>query len=271
MLSLLQGKFEYPPTAECSSARARCTIEMKTLVRQSSNTSTDTYNSCMTHPPMSPCGRGLPVPGVLVPVYSNLQVNPLESSPEVCACCTDSEMNDLTGLPNPDYSSLYPDKVLNDTPAKPSDQIIQKLDGRFTTTWQRVNSPQHVLQPEVDDGYSYAMRRNIEPHRPHRPSLKRHKSESSDRHPHFSDIKERSYMSFDNLHMDGSTRSKSAKFRKAVSLATRLHSSPSTGRKLANYHLIANPQSGITSSSSQAQNAICSKKVKAIKTKHFTP
>ncbi|XP_033737314.1 uncharacterized protein LOC117325305 isoform X2 [Pecten maximus] len=230
-----QGKFEYSPTAECTSARARCTIEMKTLVRQSSNTSTDTYNSCMTHPPMSPCGRGVPVP-----VYSNLHVNPLKSSPEVCACCTSSDMNDLTGLSIPDHTSLLSDKVLND---KPSDQIIQKLDGRFTTTWQRVNSPQHVLQPELDDGYGFAMRRNIEPQRHHRASLKRHKSESSERHPQFSDITERSYMSFDNLHVDGSTKSKSAKFRKAVSLATRLHSSPSTGRKLANYHLIANPQS----------------------------
>ncbi|XP_021339873.1 uncharacterized protein LOC110441098 [Mizuhopecten yessoensis] len=208
---------------------------MKTLVRQSSNTSTDTYNSCMTHPPMSPCGRAVPVP-----VYSNLHINPLKSSPEVCACCNSSDMNDLTGLSTPDDSSFLSDKVLND---KPSDQIIQKLDGRFTTTWQRVNSPQHVLQPEVDDGCGFAMRRNIEPQRQHRASLKRHKSESSERHPQFSDIKERSYMSFDNLHVDGSTKSKSAKFRKAVSLATRLHSSPSTGRKLANYHLIANPQS----------------------------
>ncbi|XP_069127605.1 potassium voltage-gated channel subfamily B member 1-like isoform X2 [Argopecten irradians] len=230
-----QGKFEYSPTAECTSARARCTIEMKTLVRQSSNTSTDTYNSCMTNPPMSPCGRGVPVP-----VYSNLHGNPLKSSPEVCACCTSSDMNDLTGLSPPDYSSLLSDKVLND---KPSDQIIQKLDGKFTTTWQRVNSPQHVLQTEVDDGCGFAMRRNIEPQRHRRASLKRQKSETTERHPQFSDIKERSYMSFDNLHVDGSTKSKSAKFRKAVSLATRLHSSPSTGRKLANYHLIANPQS----------------------------
>ncbi|XP_033737315.1 potassium voltage-gated channel protein Shab-like isoform X3 [Pecten maximus] len=141
---------------------------------------------------------------------------------------SETEQSDTTSLPGLSHPSNA--KLLND-----DDSI-----GRMTSSQPALNSNE---QPELDDGYGFAMRRNIEPQRHHRASLKRHKSESSERHPQFSDITERSYMSFDNLHVDGSTKSKSAKFRKAVSLATRLHSSPSTGRKLANYHLIANPQS----------------------------
>ncbi|PVD22867.1 hypothetical protein C0Q70_16126 [Pomacea canaliculata] len=78
---------------------------------------------------------------------------------------------------------------------------------------------------------------------PRKSSFKRHKSLSVEKHPRFSEVKERTYSSTDNLTAQGFQRPK-LKFRKAVSLASRLHSSPGTGRKLASYHLIASTKSG---------------------------
>ena len=78
---------------------------------------------------------------------------------------------------------------------------------------------------------------------PRRSSFKRHKSLSVEKHSRVAEVKERNYSSTDNLAGQGFQKSR-LKFRKAVSLASRLHSSPSTGRKLANYHLITSTKSG---------------------------
>ncbi|KAL8577100.1 hypothetical protein ACOMHN_049789 [Nucella lapillus] len=78
---------------------------------------------------------------------------------------------------------------------------------------------------------------------PRRSSFKRHKSLSVEKHSRVTEVKERNYSSTDNLAGQGFQRPK-LKFRKAVSLASRLQSSPSTGRKLANYHLITSTKSG---------------------------
>ena len=130
-------------------------------------------------------------------------------------------------------------------------EIIQTLGDGHTTTWQCAKPhPNNVLQNvSVDPLKKEEIPRNVELKQlTHRSSLKRHKSESTatEMHPYVSDTCERTYMSSDNIHGDGrsSPKSRSTKFRKAVTLATRLHPSPSTGRKLANYHLIAQPQSG---------------------------
>jgi hypothetical protein len=80
-----------------------------------------------------------------------------------------------------------------------------------------------------------------------RSSFKRYKSLSVEKHGERGggvvEGAERSYSSTDNLALQALPRPR-PKFRKAVSLASRLHSSPSTGRKLANYHLIASTKSG---------------------------
>ncbi|XP_048760234.2 potassium voltage-gated channel subfamily B member 2-like isoform X5 [Ostrea edulis] len=234
-----QGKLEYPPTAE-NSTHARCTIELKPLIRQSSNTSTDTFNSCLTHPSS--------------PGYSwtqghlqnnchrhNVYVNPFDSS-RLCSVFNSTDNN----------SKQCPESVF--ATDGDSDQIVQKLEDGYTMAWNRniLSNNQSSLQPRL----VYQRSSDEPPRAPERSLLKRHKSETCDRNDKLSGIKERTYSSSDNIHDESSSKSKTAKFRKAVSLASRLHSSPSTGRKLANYHLIANPQSGKSSDSGKLQNGI---------------
>lgn len=251
---------QYPTTADNNNIQ-RCTIEMKTILRQNSNASTDTYNSCLTQPPNSPlhrpsvkgtgnilcsptckkiCGK------ITSNAQRNLYINPMDDS-DTCMDTINSELSELTGIcdksrhdtkdpEQPMFVNVFPESQISH-----SNQVIQKLNEGFTTTWQlcpnlhKDNITTPVIQPS-----------SVPLGNPKRSSLKRHKSETSEKHPHFSDIKERSFSSTDNLHTECSSKNKSIKFRKAVSLASRLHSSPSTGRKLANYHLIANPQSDET-------------------------
>ncbi|KAL8618644.1 hypothetical protein ACOMHN_015754 [Nucella lapillus] len=156
-----------------------------------------------------------------------------------------------------------------------ANHIVQMLDAGFSTTWQRSlprscktsdqypshlppSSYQHQQRRPLQQSQSLTsqpllqsqrpLQRHMSEHTdpaaaaslaaPRRSSFKRHKSLSVEKHHRG---KERSYSSTDNLAGPGQGRSK---FRKAVSLASRLHSSPSTGRKLANYHLIASSKSG---------------------------
>ncbi|XP_061166116.1 potassium voltage-gated channel subfamily B member 2-like isoform X6 [Saccostrea echinata] len=130
----------------------------------------------------------------------------------------------------------------------------QKLEDGYTTTWNRSVLPNN--QPSPPPRLVHQKSSEESPRAPERSLLKRHKSETGNRQSNVSGIKERSYSSSDNIHDESSSKSKTAKFRKAVSLASRLHSSPSTGRKLANYHLIANPQSGKPSECGKLQNGI---------------
>ena len=198
----------------------------------------------MTQPPTSPkckmaaCGSN-----------NNTTAADPRSANHMC----NKALNDLTAKPdavdnNVDQKCSIPSEVFTETENCLSDQIIQKLDDGFTTTWQRVNSPT-TLQQATDFMSSNPSHRHIDQLNrsvvSQRPNLKRHKSETRDRDPRLSEVKDKSYSSSsENLHHDGTSKNKSTKFLKAVSLASRLHSSPSTGRKLATYHLIANPQSG---------------------------
>ena len=251
---------QYQHTADNNNV-TRCTIEMKTIVRQNSNTSTDTYKSCMTQPPNSPLNRSS-VKGTGTILCSptcktfcgkiasnaqrNLYINPMDDS-DTGMETINSELNDLTGICDKGMLGIKDSgqsSVVNaffEPPISQSNQVIQELNEGFTTTWQLYPYlRQEDITPAVKPPSSVPLGN------PKRSSLKRHKSETCEKHPHFSDIKERTYSSTDNIHTECSTKNNSIKFRKAVSLASRLHSSPSTGRKLANYHLIANPQSGKT-------------------------
>lgn len=148
-------------------------------------------------------------------------------------------------------------------------QIIQRLVDGFTATWERgsplpfpsahlpfhsvTSSPGNIcaldpVQPPTSPDHSPSdstslLQAEIESSQPRKASFKRYKSLSVEKHPRLSSIKDRSYSSTDSLHINSSGRPR-LKFRKAVSLASRLQSSPSTGRKLANYHLISNTKPG---------------------------
>ncbi|CAL1526154.1 unnamed protein product, partial [Lymnaea stagnalis] len=147
----------------------------------------------------------------------------------------------------------------------PGNQIVQKLDDGFTATWERgptasfpvahhpfhavTSSPgniccldpqQQTTSPDHSPSDSTSLlQAEIETSFPRKASFKRYKSLSVEKHPRVTTIKDRNYSSTDSLHINASGRPR-LKFRKAVSLASRLQSSPSTGRKLANYHLISN-------------------------------
>ena len=225
-------------------------IEMKQLHRQTSSTSTDTYASCTTHPQDSP--SNLAQPTAESPKH-NLYVNPLDvSSPR---------------LPNPPshyppYHGHFNDlhEYYNHQPPPPPqqqqetgfnrpsvqfcpNQVVQKLDSGLTTTWECESLLPNPPQSPDSSGGRQQLRTSMPP--PKKSSFKRYKSLSVEKHPRFADIiSERNCSSTDNLHSQEFIKPK-LKFRKAVSLANRLHaSSPSTGRRLANYHLIANTKSG---------------------------
>jgi hypothetical protein len=286
---LPQARFEFPPVDEERTVTGdKCCIEMKPLIHHGScsNTSTDTFSSCLTHLPTSPCSRGQGQgqhPSSAPPSdhhHGALYVNPLDDPPSgfpnydtvMNVFPTASSAKDLKlahsahACSSPKYAPNKLDQFgSNDNNAaqQPSDQIIQTLDDGFTTTWKRANSPT-PLQADMRVPLQPTMVRNIAvdcenpPRVLPRSSLKRHKSESSsgtgsgcaescaEQHVHVGDAElvDRVYSSTDNLHEQGFSKPPKLKFRKAMSLANRLHSSPSTGRKLANYHLVASASTG---------------------------
>lgn len=222
---------------------------MKPLVRQSSTTSSsDTYTSCLTHIPSTPSARGAN-PSHQENYRSSVYVNPLSGAENASNNLQNyNVINDANSASKYSYdnSKYVTLRERGDSDNDFSGQIVQKLDEKLTATWQRFNS-QPPLQGDSCHGETDVTRLKS-CSRSHGGSLKRHRSETSherERHLQFGDVMERTFSSTDNIHIDmqGFPKPK-LKFRKAASLATRLHGSPSTGRKLANYHLIANPKSG---------------------------
>ncbi|KAK3591166.1 hypothetical protein CHS0354_029015 [Potamilus streckersoni] len=244
-----QGKFVFASSASTTPAliasKGMPYIEMKPLVRQSSTaSSSDTYTSCLTHLPTSPSIKGHNSSSETY--HHNCYVNPLEDNISTMPSydfgfyeieSSNSACMVGTGGPKRDKSMNRNNKL--------SDQIIQKIDDGFTTTWQRVNSPPPLQGHHSQYGASNnKSKRQQQCDRSHGGSLKRHKSDHG-RHPHFGEVMERTFSSTDNIHnLQGLLPKPKLKFRKAVSLANRLHGSPSTGRRLANYHIIASSKSG---------------------------
>lgn len=126
-----------------------------------------------------------------------------------------------------------------------SGQFVHNADLNKKAKWQRFNSQ----PPLQDDGRYQGNVQAIELRGQvgeRGGSLKRHMSENShERHLHFGEVMERTFSSTDNIRDMQAIPKPKLKFQKAVSLASKLHGSPSTGRKLANYHLIVNPKSGM--------------------------
>ena len=229
-------------------------IELKHLARQYSTTSSnDTYTSCMTHIPTSPSKRGHNSQSQMdSTLRNNLYVNPLGDSRSFSSLPCNNFVNlnsaSIHGN-NVDLVSGKNDKSFDksgDDDNVFSGQIVQNLDSGITARWQRFNSSPPLQGEQLHRGNGNdAIQSCQSSARSHGGSLKRHRSETShERHLHFGEVMERTFSSTDNIHdMQGFPKPK-FKFRKAVSLAGKLHGSPSTGRKLANYHLITNPKSG---------------------------
>lgn len=188
------------------------------------------------------------------PLKNNIYVNPLEDS------------HSFTSLPSNNFASANTKSASNksfDSDSKTSksenvnkcdsDEVfsgnsIHNVDFTKTAKWQRFNS-QPPLQGEGRyQGNVHAITIGGQAgERGHGGSLKRHRSENShERHLHFGEVLERTFSSTDNIRDMQAVPKPKLKFQKAVSLASKLHGSPSTGRKLANYHLIINPKSGMT-------------------------
>ncbi|XP_060572245.1 uncharacterized protein LOC132730353 isoform X3 [Ruditapes philippinarum] len=228
-------------------------IELKALARQYSTTSSsDTYTSCMTHLPTSPSVKGHNLHNSVLdtPLKNNIYVNPLGEShsftslpsSNLASANNKSASIKVFDLDNKTFKQCENDKCDSDDVF--SKETIHNVDLSRRAKWQRFNS-QPPLQGEGrchDNVHAVTIKAQTSERGG---SLKRHRSETShERHLHFGDVMERTFSSTDNIRdMQAIPKSK-LKFQKAVSLASKLHGSPSTGRKLANYHLIINPKSG---------------------------
>lgn len=228
-------------------------IEMRTLARQNSTTSSnEMYTSCMTHLPTSPCAKGHNSYSSYkdTPFRKNIYINPLGESQsftslpsKICASSnTKSASRNIC-----DFDQSRGKQADCDSDDVFSGQIVHNMECYKKGKWQRFNS-QPPLQGECRyQGNDHAQVLDVQAvERAHGGSLKRHRSENSrERHLHFGDVMERTFSSTDNIHDMQVIPKPKLKFQKAVSLASKLHGSPSTGRKLANYHLIVNPKSGM--------------------------
>lgn len=231
-------------------------IEMKTLPRQESTASTDTYASCFTHPQSSPSITGRPNDA---PNQANICVNPLEEpsyqgqlpSYEAVMQCDFINSSANQENANMNYQKAPPlgsavCQSFNGSVNRPSDQIVQKIEDGLTATWQRNVLVSSGTTPSSSVG-DVRQQTRLGSHSGGattmtKTALKRYKSLSGEKHPRFADPQiERTYSSTDNLHRYSKPK---LKFRKASSLSSRLHASPATGKKLANYHLIAHSKSG---------------------------
>lgn len=246
-ISSPQGRDTSPGTPSHGVVVKPC-IEMRTLARQySTASSSDTYTSCTTHLPTSPNIKGYNLHNnVETQLKNNIYVNPLgESHSFTSLNCTYSNVHsaskdrsDRLVLINSDN-----DNDANDVFVERKLKTNNLADKR--ARWTRVNS-QPPLQTDGRYHSNASCARADSADRPQGGSLKRHRSESShERHLHFGEVMERTFSSTDNIHDMQALPKAKFKFRKAVSLASKLHGSPSTGRKLANYHLISNPKSGM--------------------------
>ncbi|XP_052257253.1 potassium voltage-gated channel protein Shab-like isoform X4 [Dreissena polymorpha] len=162
------------------------------------------------------------------------------SPPMYVAKQSNDGTNSFSGNESTDYKRLP-------GAANPSKTNLMDADEESI---QRMTSSQPELNASIQGGGRYPSNGSSDlacktGERPQGGSLKRHRSENSnERHLHFGDVIERTFSSTDNIRDMQALPKTKLKFRKAVSLASKLHGSPSTGRKLANYHLIANPKSG---------------------------
>ena len=207
----------------------------------------------MTHLPTSPSVKGHNLHNSVLdtPLKNNIYVNPLGESqsftslPSSNFASANNKSASIKILDSDNKNIKQSENVKCDSDDVFSKEIVHNVDLNKRAKWQRFNS-QPPLQGEGrchDNVHAVTIKAQTSERGG---SLKRHRSENShERHLHFGDVMERTFSSTDNIRdMQGIPKPK-LKFQKAVSLASKLHGSPSTGRKLANYHLIINPKSGM--------------------------
>lgn len=217
-------------------------LELKVLAHPQcaaavSNASSDseTYATCYTHPHMSPETSN-----------PNLYVNPLdyggedpqelpEGPPPQCREATDSQSTDKT-----------------------DSRVVQNLDDGLSTTRQRSPKSKHTTPCSSPDKAVIAQGNPP-------PATTDDTSTTTTTASHPQETAESDsppqHSSSDPLHSQGSFRAKGhhstkggsgggmGRFLKSPFAKHRLHASPQTGRKLANYHVIANSKSGMLHSS----------------------
>nr|KAG5689994.1 hypothetical protein BaRGS_008539 [Batillaria attramentaria] len=234
-------------------------IELKQLPRQSSTaSSSDTYASCQTHPHSSPSTTAhTPSDKARHNLYVNPLGDPVGLGGDSLMLVATSGARSVDGVGS--FEHLFTDLphgngrdgVVGQHGLQPHGAASSQPDlvGSGRNQGQGHGQGQPHRQAQLQRQHSAASdstnnSSTLQASGPRRSSFKRHKSLSVEKHSRVSEVKERNYSSTDNLSSSQGFQRPKLKFRKAVSLASRLHSSPGTGRKLANYHLIASTKSG---------------------------
>ena len=231
------------------------------ICRQGSSASSDTYGSCLTHMQSSPSNYDI-TPDAL---QSNVYLNPLDISeasspigpssvvsppPRYCDVMTD----DVTSPPLPNSSSASVgtpgtckggaggggggSKGMNQVGHRPSgDHQLHHHHSSSAATAAKQPSPKHSEKTRHKGATS--LRQMFKNRKQKSLTLAKPRARFS-----ADSDSARSHSSTDSVNSQGSVKTASSRFRKAPFGSSRHHSSPSTGKKLANYHLIANSQSG---------------------------
>ena len=218
--------------------------------RQGSSASSDTYASCFTHPQSSPSQCDMTPDS-----FRNVYVNPLDPDNEGPSPPTSSPpvyeeifQGDITSeSPRSAQAFFPPGSPAHGAAAKGPNQIVQILDDGITTTWKRQPSPKVAVKQRTnsrDATAASALRKMFKNKKQKTPTFPISKPRARF-HTDTSTDSARSQSSTESVNSQGSavkTGSGVGRFRKKP--FARHSSSPSTGKKLANYHLIANSQSG---------------------------
>jgi hypothetical protein len=189
---------------------------MQDIGRQGSTASSDTYASCYTHPP----SQASPIN----PDQQSLYINPMDQG---------ETYDKVLDTPSP---GSCPPNALPNGEKETSDQLVQKLDDGLTATWRLQHShpqPHPPLQTSASEDVQ-SLRPNANGNKLQ--SSKRHKSLPVGRRARFDSDSKSTTSSTDSINSQGSCKAK-GRFKKQF--ISKLHTpSSTTGKKLANYHLI---------------------------------
>ena len=211
------------------------------VCRQGSSASSDTYGSCLTHMQSSPSNYDM-TPDAL---KSNVYLNPVDTN--------EGDSGPAPLVPPPHYNDVitgeFDRRNIHGSPPLPNSGFAgQTAQGKQTNpVGDRYDEPPVVGKAQPS---------------PKPPEKSRHSKGATSLRQMFKNRKQkpltlakprarfsadsdsaRSHSSTDSVNSQGSVKTSSARFRKTP-FGSRHHSSPATGKKLANYHLIANSQSG---------------------------